>query len=117
MRSTERNMNLKLQSSFWINCCIQCHNHQMSSLLWFLRYFLSACMSVCLSVCLSLSLSLSKFLFLPLMFCLRCLLLISTLGTRKSSTPRSVIAVSRKCFDVSSCIALVTEFFVMYIFV
>ena len=77
----------------------------------------SQVLSVCLYVCLSLSLSLSKFLFLPLMFCLRCLLLISTLGTRKSSTPRSVIAVSRKCFDVSSCIALVIEFFVTYIFV
>lgn len=48
---------------------------------------LSVCLYVCLSVCLS------KFWFLPLMFCLRCLLLISTLGTRKSSTPRSVIAV------------------------
>jgi len=75
----------------------------------------SQVLSVCLYVCLSVSLS--KFWLLPLMFCLRCLLLISTLGTRKSSTPRSVIAVSRKCFDVSCCIASVTEFFVAYIFV
>lgn len=38
MNSMEKIMNMKLQSSFWINCCIQCHNHQMNNLLWSLKY-------------------------------------------------------------------------------
>ncbi|KDO69730.1 hypothetical protein CISIN_1g007213mg [Citrus sinensis] len=35
--SMERIMNMKLRSSFWTSSCIQCHNCQMSSLLWCLR--------------------------------------------------------------------------------
>lgn len=39
--SMGRNMNLKLQWSFWTSCCILCHNHQMSSLWWYLRFSFS----------------------------------------------------------------------------
>jgi len=109
INSMERIMNMKLQSSFWINCCIQCHNHQMNNLLWSLRFvFLSSLFFLLFLIRILESEIISLTLW-------RCLWLISTLDMKILLTSRLLMVMFYFfAFLANGYIGLTTHFFTAF---